>query len=164
MKILQTIVMLALSYSICRGLQIPETENYILNENSQQVIDTKWVNDPIRDGAFWVVDGNNGGSGSGELQGILWPNNQISDHVSAKNQTLQLVKNVINYALWFLAVIALVYLIYNGFLMVTAGGDDAQYKKGLQSLKYAAIAIAGIWASRLIVSLIFWIIALIITP
>jgi len=30
-----------------------------------------------------------------------------------------------------LAFVALVYLLYHGFLIVTAAGDDTQYKKGL---------------------------------
>lgn len=156
--------MLLSCFTSTRALQIPETENYILNENAQQVLDTQGVNDPIRDGAFRIVDSNGAGAGSGELQGILGPNNQISDHSTAQNQTLQLVKNIINYVLGFLALVALVYLIYNGFLILTAGGDDAQYKKGMGALKYAIIAIAGIGASWLIVSLIFRLLNLIITP
>ena len=85
----------------------------------------------------------------------LWVDNQITDHNTAKNQTLQIVKNILNYVLGLLGLIALIYLIYNGFLILTAGGDDAQYKKGIQSLQYALIALAGIGASWLIVSLIF---------
>ena len=54
------------------------------------------------------------------------------------------------------------YLIYHGFLMVTATGDDTQYKKGIKGIKFAAIAIAGIGASWLIVSAIFRLIALLI--
>lgn len=61
-----------------------------------------------------------------------------------------------------LGLVALVYLIYHGFLIVTATGDDTQYKKGLKGIKFAAIAIAGIGASWLIVSGIFRLIALII--
>lgn len=164
MKKFILIAMILSCFTSTRALQIPETENYILNENSQQVLDTQGVNDPIRDGAFWIVDSNGAGAGSGELQGILGPNGQITDHTTAQNQTLQLVKNIINYVLGFLALVALVYLIYNGFLILTAGGDDTQYKKGMWSLKYAVIAIAGIGASWLIVSLIFRLLNLIITP
>lgn len=164
MKKILFITTLSFLFVSTRALEIPETENYILNEDSQQVLDTQGVNDPIRDGAFRIVDSNGAGAGSGELQGILGPNNQISDHSTAQNQTLQLVKNIINYVLGFLALVALVYLIYNGFLILTAGGDDAQYKKGMGSLKYAMIAIAGVGASRLIVSLIFRLLNLIITP
>ena len=125
-KILLISIILA-CFSSTWALQIPETENYILNENQQSVLDTQGVNDPIRDGAFRLVDSNGAGAGSGELQGILGPNDQITDHTSAQNQTLQLVKNIINYVLGFLALVALIYLIYNGFLILTAGGDDTQY-------------------------------------
>lgn len=149
-------------FSSARALQIPQTENYILNDNAQQVLNTQGVNDPIRDGAFRVVDSNGAGAGSGELQGIVGPNGQITDHTSAQNQTLQLVKNIINYVLGFLALVALVYLIYNGFLILTAGGDDTQYKKGIASLKFAIIAIVGIGASWLIVSMIFKVLSIII--
>ena len=126
------------------------------------MLNTQGVNDPIRDGAFRVVDSNGAGAGSGELQGILGPNGQITDHAVAQNQTLQLVKNIINYVLGLLALVALIYLIYNGFLILTAGGDDTQYKKGIASLKYAMIAIVGIGASWLIVSMIFKILSIII--
>jgi hypothetical protein len=60
-----------------------------------------------------------------------------------------------------LSLVALMYLIFNGFMILTAGGDDAQYKKGIGSIKNALIAIAGIGASWLIVSFIFWLIALV---
>jgi hypothetical protein len=95
------------------------------------------------------------------LGGIIGSDTQISSHVAAQNATLQIIKNILNYVLGILGLIALIYLIYNGFLILTAAGDDAQYKKGLQSIKYAAIALLGIGASWLIVSMIFRIIALI---
>jgi hypothetical protein len=47
-------------------------------------------------------------------------------------------------------------------LIVTAAGDDTQYKKGLSGVKFASIATAGIAVSRLVVSGIFWLLALII--
>ena len=71
MKKFILITMILSLFSFTRALQIPETENYILNENSQQVLDTQGVNDPIRDGAFRIVDSNGAGVGSGELAGIL---------------------------------------------------------------------------------------------
>lgn len=135
------------------ALQVPGTENFILNEDPQHVVDTQGINDPIRDGAFGLI--NSDGTASGQIQGILWVDAQISDHATAQNQTLQVVKNIINYVLGFLALVALMYLIYNGFLILTAAGDEAQYKKWLKSIQYAVMAIAGVGASRLIVSLIF---------
>jgi len=164
MKKLVLIISLLCWLSLCRALQIPETENYILNENPQQVLDTQGVNDPIRDWAFLIIDSNGSSSGSWELNGIIWVNNQITDHNTAKNQTLQAVKRIINYVLSLLWLVALVYLIYNGFLILTAAGDETQYKTGIKSLMNAVIAIAGIGASWLIVSLIFRLITLITTP
>lgn len=60
---------------------------------------------------------------------IIGGNNEIGDHMTAQNQTFQIINNFINYALGLLALIALVYLLYHGFLMVTAAGDDEQYTK-----------------------------------
>ncbi|MEI6774905.1 MAG: hypothetical protein WCL18_09385 [bacterium] len=54
---------------------------------------------------------------------------KISSHQNAQNKTLDVIKNIINYALSMIALVALVYLIYHGFLMVTAAGEDTQYKK-----------------------------------
>jgi len=55
-----------------------------------------------------------------------------------------------------LAFIALAYLIYHGFLMLTAAGDDKKFDKGKSGIKVATIALIGIGLSRLIISLILW--------
>jgi hypothetical protein len=90
----------------------------------------------------------------------IW--DKISSHENAQNQTLQVIKNLLNYALGMLWLVALIYLIYHGFLIVTAAGDDTQYKKWLSGVKYAAIAIVGIGVSWLVVSWIFWLLDLVI--
>lgn len=138
---------------------VPDSENYILNENDQQVLNTENITDPLRNGAYNII---NPVSWTGVLSGVIWVGDQISSHQNAQNKVMDVIKNMINYALWMLALVALVYLIYHGFLIVTASGDDTQYKKGLAGIKYAAIAIAGIGVSWLVVSAIFWLIALII--
>ena len=69
---------------------------------------------------------------------------------------LDTVKNAINWILWILATIALVVCLYGGFLMVTAAGDEKKYQKWLGVLKYAAIWLAIVWLSWMIVSVIFW--------
>jgi len=142
---------------------VPDSENYILNENDQQVLNTQYINDPLRNGAYNIIDSSQSGW-TGIVSGIVGVGDQISSHVVAQNQTMNVIRNILNYALWLVALIALVYLIYHGFLILTAAGDDAQYKKGLKWLNYAIIAIVGIGASRLIVSGIFWLLALIIGP
>ena len=73
----------------------------------------------------------------------------------AQNQTLQLIHNIINVLLSFTALIVLIYLIYEWYLIVTAGTNEDQYKEALGKLKNAAIAIAWIAVSWFIVSFIF---------
>ena len=69
---------------------------------------------------------------------------------------LDTIKNAINWILGILATIALIICLYGGFLMVTAAGDEKKYQKGLGVLKYAAIGLAIIGLSWMIVSVIFW--------
>ena len=139
---------------------VPDSENYILNENEQQVLDTENINDPLREWAYNIISPE----GWNVMSGIASANDEISSHENAQTKVMNVIKNIINYALSMIALIALVYLIYHGFLILTAAGDDTQYKKGLKGLKYAAIAMGGIGVSRLIVSAIFWLLALIIWP
>ncbi len=165
MHIKNTIIigmLLALGLSFTQALMVPDSTNQILNQNDQQVLDSQGITDPIRDGAYKVIDSQT--SSTGKLGGIIGVWSQISNHQTAQNQTLQVIKNVVNYALWLIALIALIYLIYHGILILTAAGDDAQYKKGFKGLQYAAIAMAGIGASWLFVSLVFRVINFITGP
>jgi len=73
----------------------------------------------------------------------------------AQNQTLWLLQNIINVVLSFTTMLVLFYLIYEWYMIVTAGTDEWQYKKALARLKNAAIAIAGIAVSWFIVNFIF---------
>ena len=43
---------------------VPDSENYILNENDQQVLNTENIGDPLRDGAYNIVSPV---TGTGEL-------------------------------------------------------------------------------------------------
>ena len=88
--------------------------------------------------------------------------NYISSTDSGEQQTLtwsallDTIKNAVNWILGILATIALVICLYGGFLMVTAAGDEKKYQKWLSVLKYAAIGLAIIGVSWMIVSVIFW--------
>lgn len=68
------------------------------------------------------------------------------------------VKNLINWVLWLLALVALCVLLYAGFQMVTAAGDAKQYDSWFTILKQAAVWLIFIGVSWLIVSFIFWVI------
>ena len=79
----------------------------------------------------------------------------ISDDQLKGSAFLDTLKNAINWLLWILASIALVICLYGWFLMVTAAGDEKKYEKWLGVLKYAAIGLAIIGLSWLIVSVVF---------
>ncbi len=79
-----------------------------------------------------------------------------NDQVLTWAKFLDTIKNAINWILWILATIALVICLYGWFKMVTAAGDEKKYGEWLNVLKYAAIGLAIIGLSWMIVSVIFW--------
>ncbi|USN57295.1 MAG: hypothetical protein H6766_02300 [Candidatus Peribacteria bacterium] len=52
---------------------------------------------------------------------------------------INVIRTFLNWVLGLLSFIAFGFLLYGGFTMVTAGGDEAGYKKGFTVLKNAAI-------------------------
>ncbi|MCS6983012.1 MAG: pilin [Candidatus Absconditabacterales bacterium] len=74
---------------------------------------------------------------------------------------IQVVKNFINYVLGFLGLVALIFLLWGGFQIVTAGDDGDAYQKGLGTLKNAAIGIAFIGIAWFLVTFIFYVFNLI---
>ena len=74
----------------------------------------------------------------------------------AWSHLLTTIKNAINWILWILATIALIICLYGGFLMITSAGDEKKYWDWLKVLKNAAIGLAIIWLSWMIVSIVFW--------
>lgn len=89
---------------------------------------------------------NVGVSGTGTAQG---------------GKLIDVIKTFINWALGMLALIALVVLLWGGFQMVTAAGDDGKYKKGFKILQQAAIGLVFIGVSWLLVSVIFWLLGVV---
>ena len=89
-----------------------------------------------------------------------WDNPQWNDMITGKaqagGQLLTSLKKTINWLLGILATVAVVICLYGGFLMVTSAGDEKKYGKGLTVLKYAAIGLAIIGLSWIIVSAVFW--------
>lgn len=74
---------------------------------------------------------------------------------------ISVIKGFLNWVLGLLALIAFALLLYGGFTMVTAGGDEAGYKKWFTVLKNAAMWLAFIALSWMIVSLIFYVLKLV---
>lgn len=74
---------------------------------------------------------------------------------------IQVIKNVINYVLGFLGLIALIFLLIGGFKIVTAGGNDKAHEEGVKVLKNAAIGIAFIGIAWFLVTFIFYVFSLV---
>lgn len=95
-------------------------------------------------------------------QNWSWVANVIaSDSTNTEGATDDLLKYIsafINWALGMAFFVALAFLIYNWYLVVTAAWNDAQYKKWMSYIRYMAIALVWIGLSFFIIQFIFAII------
>lgn len=108
----------------------------------------------------WIALAQNTPSGFGDVTATS--NVGVSGTGTAQGgKLIDVIKSFINWMLGILALIALVILLWGGFQMVTAAGDDAKYKKGFKILQQAAIGLVFIGVSWLIVSVIFWLLGVI---
>lgn len=92
------------------------------------------------------------------MEGIL--------HLPQKNEyetslwyVLSLIQIIINWLLWILSFIALIYMLYCGFLVFSSWSDDKNTAKGKKWISTAAIALAWIGLSWLIISAMIWFIS-----
>lgn len=144
--------------TVYAGLPIFEDKPASITTSVSDVVDTSTITDPLRNGSRFGIESPDK---SRKIKVIAI--GEILSFSEAKNQTLKLVHNIINYALYFVALIVFVYLIYHGYKVVVAGTDEKAYKEALQKVRNSAIAIAGIALSRFIVTFIFYIINIIIS-
>jgi len=73
------------------------------------------------------------------------------------------IQTFVNRALGILWLIALIVLLYGGFQMVTAAGDEEKYKIWFTILKQAGIWLAFIGLAWFVVSIIFFLLNLVTT-
>ncbi|MDP2669678.1 MAG: hypothetical protein Q8O99_01345 [bacterium] len=102
--------------------------------------------------SLFNADGDLGYDGGAENVNIIGTDKQQQDSF------VNVVKAAVNRVLGILALIALLILLYGGFLMVTSAGDEEKYKKGFTILKHAAIGLLLIGVAWFIISLIFWLV------
>lgn len=83
------------------------------------------------------------------------PNNTIKNPLGDGNENLfKFINNVIDAVLKLGAIIAVLAIIYAGFLFVTAQGEEEKITKAKKVLLYAAIGIAILLGARLIANVI----------
>lgn len=69
---------------------------------------------------------------------------------------LKLIQFSINWILGILSFVALMYMLYCWFLVFSSWSDDKNMQKGKKWISTAAIALAWIWLSWLIISAMIW--------
>lgn len=100
---------------------------------------------------------------SERLNGILkFPEKQ--NYTSSLEYVLDLIRVSINWILWILSFIALVYMLYCWFLIFSSWADSKNAQKGKKWISTAAIALAWIGLSWLIVSAMIWFITTLSKP
>lgn len=82
----------------------------------------------------------------------------IGTEEQQEDSLIHTIRKAINWVLWLLSFICLCLIIYAGFLMLTSGWDSKKYETWFTIIKNAAIWLAIIAVSWLIVSLIFYVI------
>ncbi|PJC37318.1 hypothetical protein CO046_01100 [Candidatus Peregrinibacteria bacterium CG_4_9_14_0_2_um_filter_53_11] len=114
--------------------------------------------DDINDAVGGILDcGSNGDvtSFSDFQGGLTAPTGEGLDPTLTKATTArEFIINTVNFALSFLGIIAVVVVIYGGFLYVTAAGNDDQTGKGKKAILYAGVGILIIIASYAFVNTI----------
>jgi len=71
------------------------------------------------------------------------------------NDPKLLVFRILRYSLGFLGILALVMIIYGGFLMLTSGGNADMIKKAKSTIIWASVGIAIVLSSWQILQFIF---------
>lgn len=67
----------------------------------------------------------------------------------------ELSRTIINWALYLAAIIAVIFIIYGGFMYITSAGNDAQAGKGRATLVNAIIGLIIIILSYVIVQVVY---------
>ena len=86
---------------------------------------------------------------------------QKSDYPTSLWYVTSLIQITINWLLWILASVVLVYMLYCGFLILSSWSDDKNVSKGKKWISSAAITIAGVGLSWFVISAMIWFINLI---
>jgi hypothetical protein len=80
--------------------------------------------DSLRDGTALIAEGIGDADNNDKIYYA-----EITSTEQSRSRTADFVRALINYALAVLGLIALLYIVYHGFLTVTAAGDDEQSGK-----------------------------------
>lgn len=89
--------------------------------------------------------------------------NEIDSTQTARDRTSSLISTLVNYALAIVWLVVLAFLLYHGFLALTAWSNSEQLNKWMQGIKYAFFALVGMGVAWFMISLILRFITLVTT-
>jgi type IV secretory pathway VirB2 component (pilin) len=97
------------------------------------------------------------GSGCWLWEGFLATVRATGDHFSQKPIS-ELAQDIVNFFLSFLSIVAVIYIMYAGFQLMTGAGDEEKMKKTKKIIYYVIFGIIIIWLSN---SIVRWILNLV---
>ncbi len=102
-----------------------------------------------------IVHAQPSGSGNGVQEGLSTVGDAFPNGAKENLDVGAVIKKIIDWALYLAAVIAVIFIIYGGFLYITSAGDATQATKGRTSLVNALIGLAMVVLSYLIVQVVY---------
>jgi len=83
---------------------------------------------------------------------INFGGSSVQQNISGSQNTADVtIQNLVGNVMLFLGIVAVLYGLYGGFLILTAGGDEANVKKGKTILLQVAIGLVVIFLANSIV-------------
>jgi len=76
------------------------------------------------------------------------------DDIETERTLSEYVQDVVVYILTFISIVAVLYIIYAGFMILISNGDEEKVKKSKQTIIYVALGIIIIWLAWSIVTFI----------
>lgn len=126
-----------------------------LTTDSTKVIDTsiiKW--NPITEWSNTAVGKTNI---KGKIDWLL--DVSTTNYATILSTTLARIQSIVDWSLWLLAVICVIYLVYNAIIILFKFDDDKAQSEALNSIKTVAWVIVWIWLTWFIVSAAFYVVS-----
>jgi len=117
----------------------------VLASNVEAYSMKEFGNDVINE----MFGGGKGGVPDGEF---ALPDPGLFNQVGENTELRAYILKVVNFWLAFLGIVAVAFVIYAGFLYVTAGGEDGQHEKAKKIVIYASIGIIVVLVSFALVN------------
>lgn len=109
--------------------------------------------DTLRDGTVLIAEGIGDADDNDKIYF-----SEVTTTEQSRSKTADYVRALVNYALAIIGLVALLYIVYHGFLTLTAAGDEEKSAKWIEWMRYGTLALIGIAVAWFFLSLVFWLI------